>query len=204
MSNAPTLEVLHYLPLVPFSISLVESIPQGLSFPNGSAIYPSTYKAWMNLITAANTSIEIASFYWTLRMTDVYPDASSAQGEQVFQALLKKGLSDNISLKIAQNAPSQDQPNTDTEFLVKRKAAEVRNLNFAKLIGGGVLHTKLWIIDRKHFYLGSANMDWRSLTQVKEMGVVGYNCSCIASDLGKIFDVSSLKLQLFYFIALHK
>lgn len=65
----------------------------------------------------------------------------------------------------------------------------MRSLNFNKLLGGGVLHTKLWIIDRKHFYLGSANMDWRSLTQVKEMGVVGYNCSCIVDDLGKIFDV---------------
>lgn len=57
------------------------------------------------------------------------------------------------------------------------------------LLGGGVLHTKLWIIDRRHFYLGSANMDWRALTQVKELGVVGYNCSCVAQDLGKIFDV---------------
>lgn len=66
----------------------------------------------------------------------------------------------------------------------------MRSLNFNKLLGGGVLHTKLWIIDRQHFYLGSANMDWRSLTQVKELGVVGYNCSCIAEDLGKIFDVS--------------
>lgn len=34
------------------------------------------------------------------------------------------------------------------------------------MVGGGVLHTKLWIIDKKHIYLGSANMDWRSLTQV--------------------------------------
>lgn len=43
---------------------------------------------------------------------------------------------------------------------------QVRSLNFSKLLGGGVLHTKFWIVDRKHFYVGSANMDWRSLTQV--------------------------------------
>lgn len=30
----------------------------------------------------------------------------------------------------------------------------------------GVLHTKFWVIDKKHVYIGSANMDWRSLTQV--------------------------------------
>lgn len=30
----------------------------------------------------------------------------------------------------------------------------------------GVLHTKFWVVDQTHFYIGSANMDWRSLTQV--------------------------------------
>ena len=45
---------------------------------------------------------------------------------------------------------------------------QVRSLNFTKLMGGGVLHTKLWIIDHQHFYVGSANMDWRSLTEVSK------------------------------------
>ncbi|TRZ05155.1 hypothetical protein HGM15179_021952, partial [Zosterops borbonicus] len=31
-------------------------------------------------------------------------------------------------------------------------------------------------------------MDWRSLTQVKELGAAVYNCSCLAQDLGKIFE----------------
>ena len=45
--------------------------------------------------------------------------------------------------------------------------AQVRSLDFARWFNGsGVLHTKLWIVDKKHFYVGSANMDWRSLTQV--------------------------------------
>lgn len=42
---------------------------------------------------------------------------------------------------------------------------------------------------RKHFYVGSANFDWRSLTQVKEMGVLVKNCPKLAEDMGKIFDV---------------
>jgi hypothetical protein len=66
---------------------------------------------------------------------------------------------------------------------------QVRSLNFAALLGGGVLHTKLWLVDRTHVYVGSANMDWRSLTQVKELGLVAFNCSCMANDLAKIFDV---------------
>ena len=45
-------------------------------------------------------------------------------------------------------------------------AAEVRSVNFTRLLSAGVLHTKLWLVDGRHFYIGSANMDWRSLTQV--------------------------------------
>lgn len=55
-----------------------------------------------------------------------------------------------------------------------------------------MLHTKLWVVDRTHVYVGSANMDWRSLSQVKELGLVALNCSCLANDYAKIFDVSPL------------
>ncbi|XP_025837185.1 phospholipase D3 isoform X3 [Agrilus planipennis] len=170
-------------------LSLVESIPDGLKYPDGTAVHRSTASTWLDLISTARESIEIASFYWTLRQSEIYPDPSSVQGEKVFQALLNAGTKRNISIKIAQNSPTREQPNTDTEYLVKRKAADVRSLNFVQLLGGGVLHTKFWIIDRKHFYVGSANMDWRALTQVKELGVVAYNCTCLAEDMGKIFDV---------------
>jgi len=35
--------------------------------------------------------------------------------------------------------------------------------------------------------------------QVKELGLVVYNCSCLASDLAKIFEVSSKNSAYFYF-----
>ncbi|XP_063826849.1 5'-3' exonuclease PLD3-like isoform X1 [Ostrinia nubilalis] len=168
--------------------SLVESIPEGHMYPPNVTHLP-TKNAWLNLIDEAQTSIEIASFYWTLRFNEMYPYNSSIEGEQVFQALYAAGSKRKINLKIAQNWPTKLYPNVDTEYLVKKKAAQVRSLNFSKLLGSGVLHTKFWIVDRTHFYIGSANMDWRSLTQVKELGIVAYNCSCLATDLGKIFDV---------------
>ncbi|XP_033212010.1 phospholipase D3-like isoform X2 [Belonocnema kinseyi] len=170
-------------------ISLVESIPIGLNYSNSSIIHPGTYQTWKELIESAQSTIEIGSFYWTLRREDVYPDASAKEGEDIFQLLLEAGRDRGVQLKIAQNFPSQSSPNTDTEYLAKKANAQVRSLNFAALIGAGILHTKLWIIDRKHVYVGSANMDWRSLTQVKELGFVARNCSCVAHDISKIFDV---------------
>lgn len=47
--------------------------------------------------------------------------------------------------------------------------AEVREVDL-KAVTGGIVHTKLWVVDQKHLYLGSANMDWRSLSQVKLSG----------------------------------
>ncbi len=65
----------------------------------------------------------------------------------------------------------------------------VRSLNFTALMGAGILHSKLWVVDRRHFYVGSANFDWRSLTQVKELGVLVTDCPCLAADMAKIFEV---------------
>ncbi|XP_051630289.1 5'-3' exonuclease PLD3-like [Manacus candei] len=53
---------------------------------------------------------------------------------------------------------------------------------------GSILHTKFWFVDGQHLYVGSANMDWRSLTQVKEVSAAVYNCRCLAQDLAKIFE----------------
>lgn len=38
-----------------------------------------------------------------------------------------------------------------------------------KAVTGGIVHTKLWVVDQKHLYIGSANMDWRSLSQVQQL-----------------------------------
>uniref|UniRef100_A0A1B6C9A8 PLD phosphodiesterase domain-containing protein n=1 Tax=Clastoptera arizonana TaxID=38151 RepID=A0A1B6C9A8_9HEMI len=171
--------------------SLVESIPEGMSYRNGTTPFPSTYQVWTDMINNAQNKIEIASYYWTLRYTpeglDSYPGMD--QGKKVFEALLNAGTTRGLTLKIAQNKPSRSQPNLDTEALVRAQAAEVRNLDFPKLIGSGILHTKLWIVDRTHVYVGSANSDWRSLTQVKELGIYIQDCKCLAEDISKIFDV---------------
>lgn len=57
-------------PLLAFvRILLVESIPQGLDF-NSSTTHPSIYQAWLNLMAEARSSVDIASFYWTLTNED--------------------------------------------------------------------------------------------------------------------------------------
>lgn len=110
----------------------------------------STFDAWNHLFDLANHSIDIASLYWTLRGADFYNHTSAWQGEKIFEKFLAVGTHRKVKLRITQNAPSSMSPNIDTEIFVKRKAAEVRSLNFDRLLGGGVLHTKLWIVDQQH------------------------------------------------------
>jgi hypothetical protein len=50
------------------------------------------------------------------------------QGEEIFQALLNTGLEKKVSIRIAQNLPSQLESSLDTEILAKLGAAEVGSL----------------------------------------------------------------------------
>ncbi|PNI95171.1 PLD3 isoform 20, partial [Pan troglodytes] len=110
------------------------SIPEGLDFPNASTGNPSTSQAWLGLLAGAHSSLDIASFYWTLTNNDTHTQEPSAQqGEEVLRQLQTL-------------AP---------------KGVNVRMVDMQKLTHG-VLHTKFWVVDQTHFYLGSANMDWRS------------------------------------------
>ncbi|KAM7352250.1 5'-3' exonuclease PLD3-like [Cochliomyia hominivorax] len=169
-------------------MQLVESIPEHLNFSDGSPSFMSTYEAWKILLYVSKNSLDIASLYWTLRGEDVVHDPTDAQGEDIFQSLINVGLGGKVKIRIAQSIPTNNQPNNDTQILKEKGAAEIRSLDFQRLLGAGVLHTKFWISDNKHIYLGSANMDWRSLTQVKEMGILALNCPTLAKDLGKIFE----------------
>ena len=87
------------------------------------------------------------------------------QGKQIYQDLIdthKRG----VVIRIVQNIPSETFPDKDTKALSDMGVIQLHTINVSDLVGSGILHTKLWIIDGKHFYVGSANMDWRSLTQV--------------------------------------
>ncbi|XP_048580894.1 5'-3' exonuclease PLD3 [Nematostella vectensis] len=168
-------------------LEVVESIPQGLTYPSSEVVHPSIYSGWLKLIRSAKQSLDIAADYWTLRGVDTgTDDPTSKWGETIFQELIALGKS-GVKIRIVQSKAPPSQ-NNDTKILSKLGVAEVRNLDMKRLIDSGILHTKMWLVDKKHYYLGSANQDWRSLTQVKELGLMTYNCSCLGEDISKIFE----------------
>uniref|UniRef100_A0A915N2I9 PLD phosphodiesterase domain-containing protein n=1 Tax=Meloidogyne javanica TaxID=6303 RepID=A0A915N2I9_MELJA len=76
-----------------------------------------------------------------------------------------------------------------SEVFKQIENAALRGVKNSSKLCSGILHSKLWIVDNQHFYLGSANMDWQSLTEVKELGILMKNCSCLAWEFNKIFSV---------------
>nr|XP_014354374.1 PREDICTED: phospholipase D3-like isoform X2 [Latimeria chalumnae] len=167
------------------SFILVESIPVGLSYPVEAPRNPSIYHAWMELLAQVNSSVDIAAFYWTLQNNR--EQEGVLPGRHVFEKFLEV-LSRGVELNLAVNS-QQPCGDEDTAKLA-RNGAVVRYVDMENLTGG-IIHTKLWVVDGRHVYIGSANMDWRSLTQVKELGVVISNCSCLAHDMKRIFQMYS-------------
>eukprot|EP01089_Gocevia_fonbrunei_P016017 TRINITY_DN4867_c0_g1_i2.p1 TRINITY_DN4867_c0_g1~~TRINITY_DN4867_c0_g1_i2.p1 ORF type:complete len:416 (+),score=74.53 TRINITY_DN4867_c0_g1_i2:32-1279(+) len=165
---------------------VAESIPIGLNFETTL----STYQALKNVISSAKKTIDIACFYFTL--TEGFHDYPAGVGG-IFGYDIYKSLIDahsrGIKIRVVQLLPSSDFPDTDSLELAKEGIIELRNINWTELVGAGILHTKLMISDDENAYMGSANMDWRSLAQVKELGIQVLGCPLIANDLHKEFEM---------------
>ncbi|XP_074147132.1 5'-3' exonuclease PLD4 isoform X2 [Sminthopsis crassicaudata] len=142
---------------------LVESIPQDLPYISVSSAAQPLTQSWMELLDSAQESVHIASYYWSLTGPDIGINDSSSQPGKELLAKLETLLARNVSLTIATSDPTLAVNSTDLEVLMS-KGAQVRKIPM-KHLTHGVLHSKFWIVDMKHVYLGSANMDWRSLTQ---------------------------------------
>jgi len=83
--------------------------------------------------------------------------------------------------------PSDDEGYADPASL-EQAGITIRRLNWDNQTHlKGVLHSKFFVVDNAVAYVGSANFDWRSLAQVKELGLVIRNCSALVDDLMLIF-----------------
>lgn len=167
-------------------ITLVESLPLHMQYEANATFGTPLDKAWKDLLSIATAQVDVSSFYWSLTGEDIGVNTSADLSGKAILEQFGDLPSRNVSVRVVMSNPTVPTNSTDLTFLIK-KGVQVRRVNFGRLTGG-VLHTKFWIVDRKHIYIGSANMDWRSLTQVKELGVVIYNCSKLAEDLHKIFE----------------
>ncbi|PAV61389.1 hypothetical protein WR25_05132 isoform A [Diploscapter pachys] len=173
-------------------IRVVESIPQNISFPN-STLPMSTFSAWKQLIEMSTKELDIAAYKSSLQGKHVLGDMGqmySAEGDYLYNLLLETGRKENIKIRMIENYPPKDKgDNADGIILQNFGSVYRRSVDIEKILGRGKMHSKFILSDNEHFYLGSANLDWRSLNQKMELGILAENCECLAQDLKRIFKV---------------
>ena len=179
---------------------LVESIPLDLvdlALPDGVA---ETKIALKQLVDRAQTAIDVTAVYWSL-LTDDDDDMTglsegrldelgAGYGRALFESL-ENAAWRGVQIRILQS-PGFGEAGKPQESarLVEQfpDRVQVRQIDLMPWFGGGIMHHKHWIVDGRSFYLGSANMDWRSLTQVKELGIIVENQPVAAADAAQQFE----------------
>lgn len=174
------------------TVKLCESIPMQMTIKTNY----STYDSWVDIITSAQKTLDIGQYYWTLTTGyEKYAQTHEAwRGQNIYNLIIaahKRG----VQVRIIQNKLGSTSEGNETAVLAETGAADVKTIDFDALGISGIFHTKMIVADGVNFYVGSANSDWRSLTQVKEMGIVGFDYPEMAGDLQKVFDMAWLAAE---------
>ncbi|KDO26159.1 hypothetical protein SPRG_08520 [Saprolegnia parasitica CBS 223.65] len=175
----------------PARIGIVETLPIGsfdLAPLPGSK---STAEGLAALFDAATETIDILAMYWNLEGVDdhkIYSDdelqAFGARHGHAVYAALRHAVERNVSVRVVGSKSDQFQP-TEIESFVPN----IRLWDAVHWYGGGIMHQKMVLVDKQHAYLGSANMDWKSLAQVMEVGVVLEAAPAIVDDMQRLFEL---------------
>ncbi|KAK1268936.1 hypothetical protein QJS04_geneDACA013686 [Acorus gramineus] len=138
-------------------------------------------------------SLDIIAQYWQLLAQPGNPKSGdfgysdsdmerfgAAEGAEVYRSL-EDAADRKVDVRIVQHSgvyPDFDQESSS--LASGRPNVQNVTLLFDKWWGSGIVHAKVWISDSKDVYIGSANNDWKSLTQVKELGIYLVDCPSIA------------------------
>lgn len=180
--------------------SLVESIPVGLEDLRGTAGVQYTEDVLVGLTRAAQSTIDVTAMYWALLpdatgddekgFTNAQFDTMGAVEGRALSNALREAAGRGVSIRILQSPGFSGQQRESAalkeEFPEK---VTIHCVDMGTWYGGsGIMHQKIWIFDARHIYVGSANMDWKSITQVKEMGVSVEDGPELAADAMKYFN----------------
>ena len=180
-------------------IYLVESIPGGLEDLRGTAGVDYTEHVLVRLTEAAQSSIDLTAMYWALLADpdsddekgfsrDQLDAMGAGAGKALYDAL-RKAAGRGVNIRILESPGFSGQKQESATLLADfPNQVTIRPITMGDWYGGsGIMHQKIWIFDAAHLYLGSANMDWKSIAQVKEMGVAVENCPDLIADAQRYF-----------------
>ena len=162
------------LPLRAAELQFAESVPD-------ETVYGSTYTVrpqavWLEMIGASVKTLDIEEFY--------IADQAGEAMEPVLAAV-KAAVKRGVKVRLVVDSAMMGETNKALPAL-KESGVDARIINFKK-VGGGIQHAKFFIIDGKELYVGSQNFDWRSLTQIHELGL-RIKSPKAAADFSRVFE----------------
>lgn len=175
----------------------LESIPRDLvDLRSENTLY--TEQKLIDLVDETTQYLDIMAMYWELLPSEenklVFSETQlytlgAPYGRMLYEAL-DNAAGRGVKIRIVQNGDWYSGTHPELEALLEKHSNNITvyTVKMTDWYATGVMHQKVWIFDQTIAYLGSANMDWKALTQVKELGIVVENETTIIADLLSYFD----------------
>lgn len=170
---------------------IVETIPSDLNFRPAHSIAA----ALLRLVNETEHSIDLSAMYWTLLTSSHTAEIEGlsigrleqlgAKNGRLLHNALEAALQRGVRLRVLQPSNFSSDSNPEIEDFAARypDLVQITTVSPTAWYDGGIMHQKLWVFDNRSAYIGSANMDWRSFAQVKELGVIIENNPAIAQSV---------------------
>ncbi len=127
----------------------------------GNPELPSAGSVWVDMIDHARGTLDIEEFYFSHRRGEAL--------QPVFDAL-GRASARGVSIRLLIDANMGRTYPQWADSLATLPNVLVRRIDYRRL-AGGVQHAKFFVVDGSEAWLGSQNLDWRSLSHIHEMGI---------------------------------
>lgn len=171
----------------PVTLRFVESVPAETVL--GLDDMPEAADLWPEVLAGAQTSIEVASFYYSRKGDGKDSDGPDSLPDPLLKSLaaLEKAGARGVRVRaLADSKFIKTYPEVPA-WLGGLPGVESRILDAAGH-WDGVLHAKYFLVDDHILYIGSQNWDWRTLSQIHELGVLADH-PWLAAQLKAVFEM---------------
>nr|WCB86969.1 CPPV158 virion envelope protein [Cooks petrelpox virus] len=158
----------NFKPIPKADYQIVETVPQSLTAINSTNL--STYECFKRLIDLAKKEIYIATFCCNL--------SSNPEGTDILNRLIDVSSKIPVYILVDESSPHKDYDKIKSSHIryIKVDVGVLNKESVGNLLGN------FWVVDKLHFYIGSASLMGNALTTIKNMGIYSENNS-LAMDL---------------------
>jgi len=156
-------------------IEFAESVPAETVYGSTMAARPA--QMWIDMINGSSKTLDFEEFY--------IADKPGEALEPVLAAV-KAAAARGVAVRFIVEKAMMGETSKVLPELTAEKNITARVIEYKK-IAGGIQHSKFFVVDGREVFVGSQNFDWRSLSQVHELGA-RVSSERAARDFGLIFE----------------